>query len=89
MKPHSIHEIFSLISLGYRHVFVVPLIRFNYPKTDYLYLLYTSLLEKHLDIYVHSTSALGHIRFLLAQLLEKNQYSITIGLNFITKHFLE
>lgn len=71
MTPHSIHEIFSLISLSYKHVFVVPLIRFNYPKTDYLYLLYASLLEKHSDIYVHSTSALGHFRFLLAQLLGK------------------
>lgn len=71
MKPHSIHEIFSLINLGYKHVFVVPLIRFNYPKTDYLYLLYTSLLEKHSGIYVHSTSALGHIKFLFAQLLGK------------------
>ena len=66
MTPHSIHEIFSLINLGYKHVFVVPLIRFNYPKTDYLYLLYASLLEKHSDIYIHSTSALGHIRFFIS-----------------------
>lgn len=72
MSNRSIHDIFSLLRVDYKHVFVVPLIRFNYPKTDYLYLLYSSLLQDHVDVEIHSTSAAGHIKFVFAQILGKN-----------------
>ncbi|REL38269.1 glycosyltransferase [Rhodohalobacter sp. SW132] len=45
-------------------LFVVPLIRFNYKKSDYLYLLYKEILENDESRYrVHSTSISEHWKF--------------------------
>lgn len=71
MSDHSLHDIYSRIQAGYKHVFVVPLIRYDFPKSDYLYLLYSSFIEDKPEVSIHSTSAMGHLKFLLYQVLGK------------------
>ncbi|MCG8372928.1 MAG: hypothetical protein MI700_05325 [Balneolales bacterium] len=65
----SLHDIYLQVQPKVQRVFVVPLIRFDFKETDYLYLLYKPILEHHSEIKIHSISALGHFRFVLAQLL--------------------
>jgi len=49
---------------GLTHLFVVPLIRFNYKQSDYLYLLYKGIIEDPESPFnVHSTSILQHFKF--------------------------
>ena len=49
---------------GITHLFVVPLIRFNYKQSDYLYLLYKGIIEDPESRFnVHSTSILQHFKF--------------------------
>ncbi len=71
MTDHSLHAIYSRVLSSYKDVYVVPKIRFAFPATDYLYLLYSSFLMKESLIRIHSISAIGHFRFLVAQLLGK------------------
>ena len=71
MPDHSLHDIYSRVQPNYKHVYVVPLIRFDFPATDYLYLLYKSFIDSDLKIKVHSTSAVSHWKFVIAQLLSK------------------
>ncbi len=68
MSDQSLHDIYSRVLDGYKIVFVVPLIRFDLQKSDYLFLLYSELFNKEPDINIHSTSALGHWKFLLSQI---------------------
>lgn len=49
---------------GITHLFVVPLIRFNYKQSDYLYLLYKGFIEDPESPFkIHSTSILHHFKF--------------------------
>lgn len=71
MAEHSLYDIYKQVHSDVRHIFVVPLIRYNYPSTDYLSLLYQPLEETHPEIVIHSTSAIHHYTFVWAQLTRK------------------
>ena len=69
MSDHSLHDIYSRVQPNFKQVFVVPRIRFDFPNTDYLYLLYAPFINSKADVRLHSTSALGHWKFFGSQLL--------------------
>ncbi len=71
MSDHSLHHIYKTIKADYKHIYVVPLIRFDFPISDYLFLLYAPFIAKHPKITVHSISVWGHWKFVLAQLIRK------------------
>lgn len=60
-----LEKIYSeLIPDGPVHLFVIPLIRFEYKKSDYLYLFYKSILSRKKNRFtVHSTSIWQHWKF--------------------------
>lgn len=60
MTAHSLHALFTKVLPSYEQVFVVPKIRYNYPNTDYLHLLYAPLIASNPDIKIKSISALQH-----------------------------
>jgi len=68
MADHSLHDIYSRVLPSYKKVFVVPLIRFSYPTSDYLYLLYKPFFEKDKGIEIESISALRHWKFVWQQI---------------------
>ncbi len=72
MEATSLTELFSRVNKHFSKVFVVPLIRFDFPQTDYLYLLYKELLTKNNQSEVISISVFNHYKFVLAALFTKN-----------------
>lgn len=71
MATHSLFGIYKRLRTEPLHLFVVPLIRYDYPSTDYLTNLYLPIRQDHPEINIHSTSALKHYEFVLAQLFGK------------------
>lgn len=63
----------ELISAEILTVFVVPLIRYNYQKSDYLYLLYKDLIDDP-EYIINDLSFWGHIRFCLSPI--RNQSTV-------------
>lgn len=72
MEASSLIELYSQVNKHFSKVFVVPLIRFNFPKTDYLYLLYKELLSQSGSPKVQSISVYGHYRFVFSAIYKKN-----------------
>ena len=71
MAAHSLYEIYKRHRSAPKHLFVVPLIRFDLPNTDYLANLYKPLIDKHPEVVIHNTSALNHFSFVWAQITGK------------------
>ncbi len=68
MEVSSLQEMYEKVNKKAKTVFVVPLIRYNFPNTDYLYLLYQS----YFDTYnIKSISVFAHIRFAFAPLINR------------------
>lgn len=53
------------------NLFVTPLIRYSYKKSDYLYLFYKKLLASP-DFNIKDVSTIGHLKFLIYQLFKRN-----------------
>lgn len=71
MPSTSLLHIYKEVSDKVATIFVVPLIRYDYPTTDYLYLLYKDLLADK-QININSLSAFAHIKLILAPLTDKH-----------------
>lgn len=71
MQANTLLEVYSSLGIKAESVFVVPKIRFNAPKTDYLYLLYNPLLQSS-EIDIESTTAFKHYQFVLKAVTSKN-----------------
>lgn len=71
MEVSSLKELYSKVSEHIEIVFVVPLIRYSFPKTDYLFLLYKDLIEDQ-NIAVESISVFGHFRFVIKSIVFSN-----------------
>lgn len=72
MEVISLKALYSKVSQHIDRVFVVPLIRFNFPKTDYLYQLYKEMLNDNTAPKIISTSIFNHYKFVLSAILHKN-----------------
>ncbi len=70
MEVSSLKELYSRVSEHVETVFVVPLIRNSFPKTDYLFLLYKNLINDP-GITVKSISVFAHFRFVFKSLFSK------------------
>lgn len=66
MQVSSLKELYSRVNKHFKKVFVVPLIRYDYPKTDYLYLLYEDMILHANEIEVKSISVFNHYKFVIA-----------------------
>ena len=71
MALTSISELYGRVNEYVSTVYVVPLIKYRLPKTDYLYLLYKDLIENQNKIEVKSISVFNHFRFVLGGLFSK------------------
>jgi glycosyltransferase involved in cell wall biosynthesis len=68
MVNHSLFNIFKTrVQPSVEQVYVVPLIRPEFPKTDYLSLLYAPLKANNPRVQIHSISVWSHFRFIIAQ----------------------
>ena len=72
MELTSISELYRRLNERVETVYVVPLIKFHLPKTDYLYLLYKDLLETQNQIAIRSVSVFAHFRIVIGALFSKN-----------------
>lgn len=72
MEVSSLTELYSQVNKHFSKVFVVPLIRFDFPKTDYLYLLYKEFFNRSDYNPVKSISVFDHYRFVLAAIFNRN-----------------
>ncbi|GAB5408760.1 MAG: hypothetical protein BalsKO_11250 [Balneolaceae bacterium] len=72
MEASSLTELYSQVNKHFSKVFVVPLIRYNFPKTDYLYLLYKDLLTQPDKPEIKSICVFNHYKFVLEPILTKN-----------------
>jgi len=72
MEATSLTELYSRVNKHFSKVYVVPLIRFDFPQTDYLYLLYKDQLTKNSQADVKSISVFDHYKFVIAAILNKN-----------------
>ncbi len=72
MEATSLTELYSQVNKHFSKVFVVPLIRFDFPKTDYLFLLYKELLDSENPAEVQSISVFSHYKFAMAAIFSKN-----------------
>ena len=70
MEISSLKELYSGINKHIETVFVVPLIRFDFPKTDYLFLLYRDLIKEK-KINIVSISVFAHFKFVLSAILNR------------------
>lgn len=66
MEASSLTELYSQVNKHFSKVFVVPLIRYNFPKTDYLFLLYRDFLTQPNEVEIKSISVFGHFKLVLA-----------------------
>lgn len=73
-KLKSIYEeLLPDCKTGSSYLFVVPLIRYDYKKSDYLYLLYKEFIEDPESPFkLHSTSILQHFKFVWCALRRKD-----------------
>jgi len=71
MKVQSLSDIYSSLDVQNSTVFVVPQIRFDYPDTDYLFLLYKPILNSE-KFTIKSTSIFGHYKFVLKAATSKD-----------------
>ena len=71
MEISSLKELYSGLNKHISTVFVVPLIRYRFPKTDYLYLLYKNLIDEN-EINIESISVFAHFRFVLKVIVNRN-----------------
>ncbi len=71
MSDKSLLHIYNEVAKEVSNVYVVPLIRREYPATDYLYLLYKELSEND-SINIHSLSASAHYRLMIAPIKDTN-----------------
>lgn len=70
MEASSLREIYASINKDVDTIYVVPLIRHNHKKTDYLYLLYEELLQS--DTYkIKSISVFDHFKLVIGILTNK------------------
>ena len=72
MEVSSLTELYQRLHKPFDKVFVVPLIRYGFKKTDYLYLLYKDLIESNKKPFIENISVFGHYRFVLGALLSRN-----------------
>jgi glycosyltransferase involved in cell wall biosynthesis len=72
MAAASLTNIYSLVHPKAKQVFVVPLIRLDFPKTDYLYLLYASLIGTDSRYHITSLSAIQHYKLIISRLSGKS-----------------
>lgn len=72
MEVKSLLELYARVNSSVSTVYVVPLIRYNFKQTDYLYLLYKDLIESDSETIVESISFFAHFQFVLGALLNKN-----------------
>lgn len=72
MEVKSLKELYLTITNHYSKVFVVPIIRFKFPQTDYLYLLYKELLAESEDYEIHSISVFNHYKFVISAIIHRN-----------------
>jgi len=63
----NLRSIYNNLLPGVETLFVVPLIRYNYPKSDYLYLFYKNFIESNDPPRISSISALGHFKFVFTK----------------------
>ena len=71
MEIASLKELYSGLNKHINTVFVVPLIRFDFPKTDYLYLFYKDLIDEN-KVKIESISVFAHFRFVLHVIFNRN-----------------
>ena len=71
MEVSTLTELYQRLGKPFDKVFVVPLIRYGFKKTDYLYLLYQELIEKTGKPYVESISIFNHYQFVLDILIRR------------------
>lgn len=71
MAYTTLRELYDSVLPECRDVYVVPLIRFKYKKSDYLYLLYRDMINSNMKPDIISTSAFSHARFVFAALIRK------------------
>ncbi|MGF1669321.1 MAG: hypothetical protein ACFCU6_02650 [Balneolaceae bacterium] len=69
--PVSLKSVYNKLVPGARTLFVVPLIRYKYPKSDYLYLFYKEFIESNDPPKVSALSVFGHFKFVFTQLFGK------------------
>lgn len=72
MQATSLKEIYASINSEAKTIFVVPLIRFNVKKSDYLYLLYKDLIEDS-EFDIKSISVFNHFKIVVGLLLNKRE----------------
>ncbi len=61
--------IYNKLVPNLKSLYVIPLIRYNYPKSDYLCLFYKGIIESNNPPKIISTSVWSHFRFTFARLL--------------------
>ena len=72
MEAKSLTELYSQVNKHFSKVFVVPLIRLKFPKTDYLYLFYKDILASSGEISINSISVFGHYKFVYEAIINKD-----------------
>lgn len=72
MEVKSISELYSRVTNLVSTVYVVPLIRYDFKRTDYLYLLYKDIIEGNSDIKLVDLSVFTHIRMVFGALFNRN-----------------
>ena len=68
MEISSLQEMYERVNKKAKIVFVVPLIRYNFPNTDYLYLLYQSCFDTY---NIKSISVFAHIQLAFIPLINR------------------
>ena len=64
----NLQSVYKKLVPDIKTLFVIPLVRYEYPKSDYLYLFYKDLIESNDPPQVKSISAVAHIKFVLSRL---------------------
>lgn len=72
MEVKSISELYSRLTSPVSTIYVVPLIRYDFKRTDYLYLLYKDLTEGNSDIKLVDLSVFAHMRMVFGALFNRN-----------------
>ncbi|MCC5941754.1 MAG: hypothetical protein JJU37_09445 [Balneolaceae bacterium] len=71
-KLNQLQDLYTELDCGSPcRLFIAPPIRYAYKKSDYLYLLYKELLASK-EFKITGVSTLGHLKFLVHQLVKKN-----------------
>jgi glycosyltransferase involved in cell wall biosynthesis len=67
-KTINLRSVYKKLVPDVKTLFVIPLIRYEYPKSDYLYLFYKDLIESNDPPEVKSISVFGHLKFVFSAL---------------------